>query len=96
MPLRSYPLASSAAHSLGRVGEVTDRQLASPEFANLSPGYLVGQAGVESQYNRSLMGKDGFRRLVVNSRGLEVAETERHLPEDGRLTLTLDTVSRWR
>jgi penicillin-binding protein 2 len=92
VPLRSYPLASSAAHSLGRVGEVTDRQLASPEFADLSPGYLVGQAGVESQYNRSLMGKDGFRRLVVNSRGLEVAETEQHLPEDGpSLTLTLDT-----
>ena len=92
VPLRSYPLASSAAHSLGRVGEVSDRQLQSPEFADLSPGDLVGQAGVESQYNRSLMGKDGFRRLIVNSRGVEVAETERLLPKDGpNLTLTLDT-----
>ena len=30
VPLRSYPLAAAAAHALGRVGEVTDRQLQSP------------------------------------------------------------------
>jgi penicillin-binding protein 2 len=92
VPLRSYPLGAAAAHSLGRVGEVTDRQLHSPEFADLAPGDLVGQAGVEWQYNRSLMGEDGYRRLIVNSRGVEVAETERRLPKDGpSLTLTLDT-----
>ena len=27
VPLRSYPLASAAAHALGRVGEITERQL---------------------------------------------------------------------
>lgn len=91
VPLRSYPLAAAAAHSLGRVGEVTERQLQSSEFADLAPGDLVGQAGVESQYNRRLMGKDGLRRLIVNSRGVEVAETERTPPVDGpSLTLTLD------
>ena len=91
VPLRSYPLAFAAAHSLGRVGEVTDRQLQMPEFSDLSPGDLVGQAGVEWQYNRSLMGKDGSRRLIVNSRGVEVAETERRPPANGpSLTLTLD------
>ena len=92
VPLRSYPLASAAAHCLGRVGEVSDRQLQSPDFADLAPGDLVGQAGVESQYNRSLMGRDGLRRLIVNSRGVEVAETDRQPPVDGpNLTLTLDT-----
>ena len=59
VPLRSYPLASAAAHTLGRVGEVSERQLQQAEFAGLEPGALVGQAGLESQYNRSLMGKDG-------------------------------------
>lgn len=91
IPLRSYPLASAAAHTLGRVGEVTERQLQSREFAELNPGDLVGQAGVELQHNRSLMGRDGRRRVVVNSRGLEVAEAERAAPVDGpSLTLTLD------
>jgi penicillin-binding protein 2 len=92
VPLRSYPLGSAAAHSLGRVGEVTDRQLQSADFEELAPGDLVGQAGLESQYNRSLMGTDGVRRLIVNSRGAEVAETERRPPVDGpSLTLTLDS-----
>ena len=92
VPLRSYPLAAAAAHALGRVGEISDRQLQLPEYEGLIPGALVGQAGLESQYNRSLMGKDGFRRVIVNSRGLEVNEAQRRAPVDGpALTLTLDS-----
>jgi penicillin-binding protein 2 len=91
VPLRYYPLASSAAHALGRVGEITERQLKSPEFEGLQSGALVGQAGVEARYNRALMGEDGYRRVIVNSRGLEVKEAQREPPEDGpSLTLTLD------
>jgi penicillin-binding protein 2 len=75
------------------VGEVSDQQLKSKEFGeDLSPGDLVGQAGLESQYNRSLMGKDGLRRLIVNSRGAEVTQTGLEPPVDGpSLTLTLDS-----
>lgn len=91
VPLRSYPLAAAAAHSLGRVGEVTDRQLRLDDFAGLGPGALVGQAGLELRYNRNLMGHDGERRLVVNSRGREVAEIRRVSPVPGpSLTLTID------
>ncbi len=91
VPLRSYPLASAAAHALGRVGEITERQLQLAEYRGLALGSLVGQAGLESEYNRAVMGKDGFRRVVVNSRGLEVQEAERQAPEDGpSLTLTID------
>jgi penicillin-binding protein 2 len=91
VPLRYYPLASAAAHALGRVGEISERQLDSPEFEGLQPGALVGQAGVESRYNRALMGYDGYRRVIVDSRGLEVTEADRRPPEDGpSLTLTLD------
>jgi penicillin-binding protein 2 len=92
VPLRSYPLASAAAHALGRVGEITAGQIETQEFDGLEAGALVGQAGLESQYNRSLMGRDGYRRVVVNSRGVEVAEAERQPPLDGpSLTLTLDS-----
>jgi len=91
VPLRSYPLASAAAHALGRVGEITERQLQLAEYKDLAPGSLVGQAGIESAYNREVMGRDGFRRVIVNSRGLEVAEAERQAPEDGpSLTLSID------
>ena len=91
VPLRSYPLASAAAHALGRVGEITERQLQLVDYKGLVPGALVGQAGLESRYNRQLMGRDGYRRVIVDSRGLEVAEAERQAPEDGpALTLTID------
>jgi penicillin-binding protein 2 len=92
VPLRSYPLAAAAAHALGRVGEITEAQLRSPEFAGIETGALVGQAGLESKYNRELMGHDGERRVIVNSRGLEVAEKNRQAPVDGPpMTLTLDS-----
>jgi penicillin-binding protein 2 len=91
VPLRSYPLASAAAHALGRVGEITERQMELEAYAGLAPGALVGQAGIEARYNRQLMGRDGFRRVVVNSRGLEVAEADRQPPADGpSLTLSID------
>jgi penicillin-binding protein 2 len=91
VPLRSYPLASAAAHALGRVGEITERQLELPGNEGVAPGSLVGQAGIESEYNRQLMGQDGFRRVIVNSRGAEVREAERQPPRDGpSLTLSID------
>jgi penicillin-binding protein 2 len=91
VPLRSYPLASAAAHALGRVGEISERQLQLSEYKGLPPGALIGQAGIEARYNRELMGKDGFRRVIVNSRGLEVGEQARQPPSDGpALTLTID------
>jgi penicillin-binding protein 2 len=93
VPLRSYPLGPGAAHVLGHVGEVTDRQLEQEGFAGIEPGTVVGQAGLELQYNRDLMGKDGMRRIIVNSRGVEVTEAARVAPADGppaNLTLDLD------
>jgi penicillin-binding protein 2 len=91
VPLRAYPLTREAAHVLGRVGEITDRQLVAPAFAGIEPGVTVGQAGVEAQYNRALMGKDGVRRVIVNSRGVEVAEAQQEPPVPGPpATLTID------
>jgi penicillin-binding protein 2 len=92
VPLRAYPLTREAAHVLGRVGEVTDRQLAATGFSGIEPGTTVGQAGMELQYNRALMGKDGVRRVIVNSRGVEVAEAPQQEPPvpGPPATLTID------
>lgn len=91
VPMRSYPLGAGAAHTLGRVGEITDRQLQSALFEGIDPGIMVGQAGVEYQHNRLLMGRNGLRRVIVNSRGVEVDEAERVDPVDGPMVhLTID------
>ncbi|MEO8361241.1 MAG: penicillin-binding protein 2, partial [Vicinamibacteria bacterium] len=76
VPVRSYPQAQSASHVVGRVGEVTDRQLKQPAFADFEPGRVVGQSGLEALYNEDLTGVDGLRRVVVNSRGVEVSLSE--------------------
>jgi penicillin-binding protein 2 len=96
VPMRSYPLGSGAAHSLGRVGEITAGQLKDDLFDGIDPGIMVGQAGIEYQHNRLLMGTNGLRRVVVNSRGVEVAEQEIVPPVDGpmvHLTIDLDVQS---
>ena len=56
-----------------------------------SLGAIVGQTGVEKNYNAMLMGQDGARRVVVNSLGREISEIEKIPPVEGRrVQLTLD------
>lgn len=91
IPMRTYPGDGLAAHLFGYVGEVQPAQLQRPEFAGLNPGAIVGQAGLEQIYNPALMGTDGNRFVIVNSRGREVEELQRQEPVDGkRIQLTID------
>jgi penicillin-binding protein 2 len=61
-----------AAHAMGYVGEVTESELATPEFVDFKSGDQVGQTGLERQYNSVLVGKDGFKRVLVNRFGREM------------------------
>jgi penicillin-binding protein 2 len=91
VPLRSYPLGAAGAHALGRVGEITERQLHATEGSGLRTGLLIGQAGLEVSYNRFLMGREGTRRVIVNSHGVEVREEKHEEAVDGpRLDLAID------
>jgi len=52
---------------------------------------VVGQAGLEQTYNDLLMGRDGARRVVVNSVGREIETLGEVPPAEGRrLQLTID------
>ncbi len=96
VPMRSYPQARSGSHVVGRVGEVTDRQLKQPAFADFEPGRVVGQSGLEALYNEDLTGVDGLRRVVVNSRGVEIELSEDQPAQPGgavELTLSADLQS---
>ena len=91
VPTRYYPAEQLAAHLFGYVGEITDAQLVREEFTGLRSGAIVGQSGVEQEYNRQLMGEDGARRVVVNSIGREIETVgEIQAIEGRRLQLTLD------
>jgi penicillin-binding protein 2 len=88
---RLYPQNGLAAHVIGYVGEVSDAQLDTPEFAKYSVGQIVGKSGLEQQYNDILMGVDGQKRAVVDVSGHERQVLERKEATPGRnLQTTLD------
>src|SRR6266576_196457 len=90
---RLYPRNGFIAHLIGYVGEVTEDMLNQPQFELYNPGDVVGISGVEKQYNQILMGKNGYRRALVNSRGREVGRLDETAATPGqpiKLTVDLD------
>ncbi len=88
---RLYPQGGLAAHVIGYVGEVSDQDLNSSEFAKYSQGEIVGKEGLERQYNDQLMGVNGQLREVVDSMGRERQKVEKIDFTPGQnLQLTLD------
>src|SRR5262252_7449568 len=88
---RLYPRNGFMAHLIGYVGEVSEEMLNQPRFELYNPGDVVGKSGVELEYNQILVGRNGFRRAVVNSRGQEVGRLDETPAASGRqLKLTID------
>ena len=97
-PQRVYRYGQWAAHAIGYVGEVSPDELKRPngQFSR-EKGYklgdVIGKFGIERTYNDILMGKDGERRVLVDSRGRIQQDLERIDPVPGRdfySTLDLD------
>jgi penicillin-binding protein 2 len=90
-PRRLYHYAKLAAHLLGYVGEISEKELASNQFPGVTSGSLIGQSGVERTYNKILIGKDGARQVLVDSLGREVGLLdETNSVIGGEIQLTLD------
>jgi penicillin-binding protein 2 len=88
---RLYPRNGFMAHLVGYVGEVSEQMLNQPRWELYNPGDVVGQSGVELEYNPILMGKNGSRQVLVNSRGKEMGELQEKPAVPGRqLKLTID------
>src|SRR6478752_6918205 len=88
---RLYPRNGFMAHLIGYVGEVSENMLNQPLWELYNPGDVVGKSGVELQYNQLLMGKNGSRQVLVNSKGKEVGELDEKPAVPGHnLKLTLD------
>ncbi|PYX62216.1 MAG: penicillin-binding protein 2 [Acidobacteria bacterium] len=88
---RLYPRKGFMAHLVGYVGEVSEDMLNQPQWEFYNPGDVVGRSGIELQYNQMLMGKNGARRTIVNSRGKEVQSLSETPAVPGtQLKLTVD------
>jgi penicillin-binding protein 2 len=91
---RLYPRDGLAAHAIGYVGEVSETELNTPEFARFHQGDVIGKDGIEREYNDLLMGVDGQRRVEVDSFGNErrvLADDKEAIPGKSlQLTIDLD------
>jgi penicillin-binding protein 2 len=93
IPQRRYPENGQMAHALGYVGEISPDQLKQPEFRDngYKPGDIIGQEGLEAVYDQYLRGRDGYRKVIVDSRGHIQSEVERVEPQSGQdIVTTID------
>jgi penicillin-binding protein 2 len=70
-PQRYYPGGAAIGHLSGYVTEITKQQLELPEYrqADYKQGRLIGQAGIEKEYELTLSGRDGARFVEVDAKG---------------------------
>ena len=54
--------------------EMSETELAQPEYEGYKAGQLVGKGGLEKQYETRLRGKEGVRFVEVDARGRVVRE----------------------
>ena len=91
---RFYPFGAEFAHSVGYVGPVSESDLAqreTPDPLLTIPRFQIGKIGVEREYEESLRGSAGHRRIEVNAVGREMRELDRQEGDTGvNLRLTLD------
>src|SRR5258708_95879 len=89
---RLYPRDGLAAHAIGYVGEVSESELNSPEFANFHQGDVIGTDGLERQYNDILMVVNGQRRVELDRFGNErrVLEDDKESIPGKNLQLSID------
>lgn len=75
-PKRYYPDGAAVASFVGYTGEITDEELAKPEYRDqgYKAGQQIGKGGLEREYEELLRGKEGTRFVEVDARGRVVRE----------------------
>lgn len=90
-PHRLYRDGPLAAHLMGTLGEIREKQLGTRSFADYRAGEVIGQSGVEALFESHLRGRAGGRNVVIDVSGREVEVLEEVEPQPGgNLVLTLD------
>ena len=92
---REYPLGSRAAHVVGYIGRINERDVErieeSGKMANYRGSDYIGKSGLELSYEDELHGKTGFEQVEVNASGRPMRNLSRTPAVAGNdLSLTLD------
>jgi penicillin-binding protein 2 len=92
---RQYPNGDHAAHSVGYIGRISDKDIEQIEARGDTANYRgtdhIGKFGLEESYERELHGITGFEQVEVDSGGRAVRSIARQPPISGNnLILALD------
>ena len=87
---RRYPFGETAAHLLGYVGVVSERELTGDPLLKL-PSFRVGKSGIEKFHDKRLRGRGGRSQVEVNATGRVIRELSRKEGKPGdEIRLTID------
>lgn len=92
---RQYPQGAFAAHIIGHIGRITERDLTRIEEREQEANYRgtdhFGKTGLEQHYEFELHGTSGYEQMEVDAGGRPVRTLARTAPVPGNnLTLTVD------
>ena len=92
-PKRFYPDGPAVAPFVGYVNEISETELAQPQFAGYKAGQQIGKQGLEKEYEAVLHGREGSRYVEVDARGRIVREQgaqEKKPEQAGSLQTNID------
>ncbi len=90
-PVREYSSKQLAAHLLGYIGEVSEKELDLEGYEDYNPGDYIGKNGIERALEKELHGSDGGRQLEVDARGRVLRTiSESHPTVGNSVVLTID------
>ena len=90
-PVRKYSNGILASHLLGYIGEVSEDELANPNYAEYNLGDYTGKNGIERALEKQLHGKNGGRQFEVDARGRVLRTISESYPISGNsVVLTID------
>lgn len=92
---RQYPLNTSAAHVIGYIGRISQKDAAiiedSEDAANYNGTNYIGKDGLEKSYEKVLHGKTGYEEVEITASGRAVRSLSRTAAVPGNnLILSLD------
>ncbi|OQY49453.1 MAG: penicillin-binding protein 2 [Desulfobacteraceae bacterium 4572_87] len=82
-PQRHYFYGDLAAHVLGYLGEISEKQLRSGKFPNNRQGDLIGKTGIEWRWQQSLNGGRGGEQVEVDAAGRRIKVISQRPPVSG-------------
>ena len=88
---RYYPLGEATAHSVGYVGRINEKELATLDPRNYSATRYIGKLGIERFYENELHGTVGFETVEINASNRILRTLDRVASTRGKdLVLHLD------